>query len=213
MKLTKHAHACVELEKDGIRLAIDPGALTPTAAQVINDATAVLITHEHFDHLDTGALTTALDTRPALRVYAPQGVCDQLGQRDEQVFPVRAGDQFEAAGFRVRGHGRDHALIHADVPLVENVGYLIDEQVFHPGDAYTVPGVPVDLLLMPTSGPWTVTSEAVDFVRAVRPDRLVQIHELLLSELGQATMARFLGQDGLTGIPLTILPLGESLTA
>ena len=73
--------------------------------------------------------------------------------------------------------------------------------------------MPVDLLLMPTSGPWTQTAAAVDFVRGVRPGRLVQIHELMLSELGQNTMARFLGAEGLTGIPFTILPAGESLTA
>jgi L-ascorbate metabolism protein UlaG (beta-lactamase superfamily) len=213
MRLTKHAHACVELDKDAGRLVIDPGTLTPDAAQVIADAAAVLVTHEHFDHVDEAALAAALDARPDLRVYAPRAVCEKLGRRPGQVFPVSAGDRFEAAGFAVQAHGREHAMIHPDVPIVENLGYLIDERVFHPGDAYTGPGVPVDLLLMPTSGPWTRTSEAVDYVRAVRPGQLVQIHELMLSELGQNTMARFLGADGLTGIPFTILPAGESLTA
>jgi L-ascorbate metabolism protein UlaG (beta-lactamase superfamily) len=213
MKLTKHAHACVELDKDAGRLVIDPGTLTPDAAQLLAGAAAVLITHEHFDHIDEAALTAALDARPSLLVYAPRAVCEKLPQRPGQVTPVSAGDRFEAAGFAVQAHGRQHAMIHPDIPIVENVGYLIDERVFHPGDAYTGPGVPVDLLLMPTSGPWTQTAEAVDFVRGVRPDRLVQIHELMLSELGQNTMARFLGADGLTGIPFTILPVGESLTA
>jgi L-ascorbate metabolism protein UlaG (beta-lactamase superfamily) len=213
VKLTKHAHACVELDKDGGRLVIDPGALTPDAAQVVAGAAAVLVTHEHFDHVDDAVLTAALDARPDLRVYAPRAVCEKLGQRPGQVIPVSAGDRFEAAGFAVQAHGREHAMIHPDIPIVENVGYLIDERVFHPGDAYTGPGVPVDLLLMPTSGPWTQTAAAVDFVRGVRPGRLVQIHELLLSELGQNAMARFLGAEGLTGIPFTILPAGESLTA
>ena len=212
MRLTKHAHACVELEKDGVRLVIDPGALTPDAAQAVAGATAVLITHEHFDHLDEAVLTAALDARPDVRVYAPRSVCGKLGERPGQVFGVGAGDRFEAAGFAIQAHGREHAMIHPDIPLVENVGYLIDERVFHPGDAYTGPGVPVDLLLMPTSGPWTRTAAAVDFVRAVRPGQLVQIHELLLSELGQNFMAQFLGPDGLTGTPFTILPAGESLT-
>jgi hypothetical protein len=48
MRLTKHGHACVTVEKDGRRIVLDPGELTPEDATV--GAEAVLITHEHFDH-------------------------------------------------------------------------------------------------------------------------------------------------------------------
>jgi hypothetical protein len=65
-----------------------------------------------------------------------------------------------------------------------------------------VPDVPVATLLLPTSGPWTKFGEAADFVRAVRPERVVQIHELMLSPLGQNSVARLLGEDGLTGLPI-----------
>jgi hypothetical protein len=46
----------------------------------------------------------------------------------------------------------------------------------------------------------------------VRPDTLVQIHEMLLSDIGLGLVANLLGKDGLTGIPLTQLPNGESVT-
>jgi len=84
--------------------------------------------------------------------------------------------------------------------------------VYHPGDAYFVPGVSVGTLLLPTSGPWMKTGEAADYVRAVRPDRVIQIHEALLSEIGLSVAGMFLGEQGLTGIPLTQVPAGESLT-
>ena len=50
MRLTKLGHACVRLDKDGAVLVIDPGAVSDPGA--LAGANAVLITHEHFDHID-----------------------------------------------------------------------------------------------------------------------------------------------------------------
>ena len=47
MKLTKHEHACVVLEKDGASIVIDPGSFSSGAAEIIAGADAILITHEH----------------------------------------------------------------------------------------------------------------------------------------------------------------------
>lgn len=216
MRLTKHAHACVALLGDGGSIVIDPGSVTPNAAEVVADAEAVLVTHEHFDHFDAEILASALTARPELRVYAPGPVAEQLAAASGssgRVVAVRSGDQFEIAGFDVRVFGRDHAVIHADIPIVTNVGYLIDGSVFHPGDSYFAPGVPVETLLVPTSGPWTKTGEAIDFIRAVRPRRSVQIHEVMLSEFGQRSMDRFLGEQGPARVPFQIVPHGESIMA
>ena len=48
MLLTKLGHACVRLEKDDVRLVIDPGVWA--GPDVLAGASAVLITHEHVDH-------------------------------------------------------------------------------------------------------------------------------------------------------------------
>jgi L-ascorbate metabolism protein UlaG (beta-lactamase superfamily) len=212
MEITKYAHACVTFTEDGGDrvLLVDPGTFTPNAAELVAAATAILVTHEHFDHLDEAALTAELDRRPELTVYGPPAVQAKFGDR---VVAVRAGDHFEAAGLQVEVHGERHALIHPDIPLVDNVGYLVGGRVFHPGDSYAVPGAQVETLLLPTSGPWTKLGEAADFVRAVRPARMIQVHELMLSELGQNSARMLLGEKGLTGIPLEILPAGESTQA
>ena len=68
------------------------------------------------------------------------------------------------------------------------------------------------MLLLPTSGPWTKFGEAADFVRAVRPARVVQIHELMLSEIGQGAVARLLGEGGLTGLPIEQPAPGATLS-
>ncbi len=207
MKITKYAHACVTFTEEGSDrvLLVDPGTFTPNAAELIAGATAVLVTHEHFDHFDEAAL----QLHPDLPIYGPPAVRAKLGDR---VVAVRAGDRFEAAGFPIEVYGEQHALIHPDIPLVDNVGYLVGGRVFHPGDSYTVPGAEVETLLLPTSGPWTKFGEAADFVRAVRPSRMIQIHELMLSELGQNSARMLLGEKGLTGIPLEILPPGDATT-
>jgi L-ascorbate metabolism protein UlaG (beta-lactamase superfamily) len=212
MKITKHVHACVELERDGGTVLVDPGAFAPNAADLIARATAVLITHEHFDHVDADALDTALSARDDLSVWGPASVTDRWAtQYPGRVHSVRHGDTFTANGLDVAVHGERHAVIHPDIPQVTNVGYLIGGSVYHPGDAYHVPDAAVSALLVPTSGPWTKLGEAVDWIRAVKPAAMIQIHDIMLSEVGQQSTARFLGPEMLTEIPLTILPVGESL--
>lgn len=211
MQLTKYAHACVTLTSNGRTIAIDPGAFTPDAAQVVAAADAVLITHDHFDHFDAAVVRAALTERPGLPVYAPQSVREQLGAEGDAVVVVEPGDAFEVAGFSVTAHGGRHAMIHRDIPQIANVGYLVDEAVYHPGDAYFVPEATVGTLLLPTSGPWTKLGEAADFVRAVGAARVVQIHELMLSELGRNSTATILGENGLTGRPILQPAPGETL--
>lgn len=211
MQLTKHAHACVTLAKDDARIVIDPGTFTPDADQAVAAANAVLITHEHFDHFDADLMAAALEARPDLRVYGPASVVERWTARRGQATAVTAGDTVSVAGFDIAVFGELHASIHRDIPQVANVGYLVDGRVHHPGDAYHVPDAPVDTLLLPTSGPWTKLGEAVDFVRDVDPARLVQIHEVMLSEVGQQSAARVLGPDMLGRVPLTILPAGGTI--
>ncbi|MCX4919058.1 MBL fold metallo-hydrolase [Streptomyces sp. NBC_00687] len=212
MKLTKHAHACVTLEKDGTRLVIDPGTFTPDAAEAVSQAHAVLITHEHFDHFDDKLVAAALEAHPELQVYGTAAVAAALGSQGGRVHAVTAGDAFTVGSLTVTVHGHRHAPIHADIPCPDNVGYLLDDgAVYHPGDAYFAPDAPVSTLLLPTSGPWTKLGEAADYVRTVKPERIIQIHELMLSDLGQHSTANLLGEKGLTGIPISRLDTGATV--
>ena len=212
MKLTKHEHACVVLEKDGTSIVIDPGSFSAGAAEIIAGADAILITHEHMDHVNEAAVTGALAARPDLRVYGPAPLGAMLSAQLDQFTPVEAGDQLAVGSFAVTVHGHEHAVIHPDIPVIPNVGYLIDGSLYHPGDAYYVPDAPVSVLLLATSGPWMKFSEAADYVRAVRPQQIVQIHEMLLSDIGLYLASNLLGEEGLTGLPLTTVEAGKSLS-
>jgi L-ascorbate metabolism protein UlaG (beta-lactamase superfamily) len=211
MELTKQTHACVTLDKGGGHLLVDPGTFSPNPAELVAGANTILITHEHFDHFDEVTIAAALEARPELRVFGPSAVVGRWRDRVGQVTPVGDGDRFEAEGFEVTVFGDLHAAIHRDIPQVENVGFLIDGRVYHPGDSYYVPPALVTTLLVPTSGPWTTLGKAVDFVREVGPENAVQIHEIMLSEIGQQSVATFLSPKMLTDVPLTIVPVGDTI--
>lgn len=106
---------------------------------------------------------------------------DQLSDAGITAHSATAGDSFDAGGLSVRVFGEEHALIHADIPRISNVGYLVGNTVFHPGDALTVPEVTVPVLALPTGAPWLKTGEAIDFLRAVAPQVAVPIHERTLA--------------------------------
>lgn len=176
MQLTKFTHACVRLDDGDRSLVIDPGMFSEVE-QALDGANGVLITHEHADHLDADKLRAALNADPRLRVWAPGVVAESLTDLGEQVVAVAPGTSFEAAGFSVRTFGGQHALIHPLIPMVANIGYLIDEDVFHPGDSFTVPDIAVRTLLVPTIAPWSKAAEVIDFAVAVRAPRAFQIHD------------------------------------
>ncbi|WP_346178208.1 MBL fold metallo-hydrolase [Streptomyces cuspidosporus] len=212
MKLTKKGHACVRLEKDGRSLVIDPGAFSEEDAAV--GAEAILVTHEHMDHFDEGRLRAALEAEPAARIWTLASVADRIaGAFPGRVHTVGEGDTFSAAGFDIEVHGQLHAVIHPDIPRITNVGYVVDGSVFHPGDALTVPGRPVETLLLPVHAPWNKLAELVDYVREVGPDRALDVHDALLSEVAPLVYGRMLGPEGPgIGAEHVRLAPGESIT-
>lgn len=213
MRLIKYTHSCVRLEADGRALVVDPGIWAE--ADALDGVDHVLVTHEHPDHLDTERISAAVATNPALRVYVHADVARQLTDLGDAVVTVDTGDEFEAGGFPVRAVGRDHAEIYQGLPGIPNLGYVIDVGtagggLYHPGDAFFVPDVPVATLLVPTSAPWLKVSESLDFVRAVGPRRAYSIHDAVVSKLGEPIVDRWFQQKAET--EYARIPPGESVS-
>lgn len=195
LTLTKKTHSCVRLERDGQVLAIDPGGFSENDAAV--GARAVLVTHEHPDHFSEARLRTALEADPAAEVWTLRSVAEQLAAAfPGRIHTVGHGDTFTAAGFDVQVHGELHAVIHPDLPRVTNIGFLVDGSVFHPGDALTVPDRPVDTLLLPVMAPWNKVSEVIDYVREVKPRRVIDVHDALLTDLARPIYDTHIGNLG-----------------
>lgn len=183
MRITKFGHACVRVDYDGVSLVIDPGCWTEPEA--VEGASAVLITHEHPDHYLPDHLRLA-----GVPVFTIAAVAElvraEAPELADRVTVVEPGQSFDA-GLPVRAIGELHAVIHPDLPRFHNSGYVVTagkESVFHPGDALTGPGQPVDVLCVPVSAPWLKASEAVDFARVVGAPRNLAIHDRVYSEAG-----------------------------
>jgi L-ascorbate metabolism protein UlaG (beta-lactamase superfamily) len=176
-------------------LVIDPGSYS--APDALDGADAVLITHEHADHVVPERLQAAVKQRPALRVWTNPTVADALAGAGVRAEVVADGDRFRVADtFDVLVRGEWHAVIHPDIPRVRNVAFLVDNRVYHPGDSLTPAGHSVDTLLLPVSAPWLKLGEAIDFARAIRPRLCVPIHDAILSEIGIGLVDRLLGSHG-----------------
>jgi L-ascorbate metabolism protein UlaG (beta-lactamase superfamily) len=194
VKLTKFGHACVRLEAHSAVLVIDPGGLTEASA--LENADAVLITHEHYDHFIEGRIRTAAATNGALEIWTVGAVAELLPGLGGQLHVVEDGDTFTTAGFQVEAHGRWHAPIHPDIPPIPNTGFLLDRCLFHPGDALTVPAEFVDTLMLPIHASWARASDLIDWVRDVRPRRAIAMHDGGLNGIGLATIDGLLGANG-----------------
>ncbi|MDR2985745.1 MAG: MBL fold metallo-hydrolase [Nocardiopsaceae bacterium] len=189
--MTKLGHSCVRLESDGQQIVLDPGVWSGT--DPLAGANAVLITHEHADHLDTGVVRAALERDPDMELWTNAAVTAQFETFGGRVHAVGDGDAFTVAGFDVRVYGRDHAVVHPDLPVIPNIGFAVNGSLFHPGDSFTVPGQPVDNLLLPISAPWLKAAEVFDYARAVGPSMSYAIHDEVLSANGVALMGQLAG--------------------
>lgn len=194
MRLSKLGHACVRLETDDGVVVIDPGMFTdPTA---LDGADALLITHEHADHFAPERVLAAAAANPRLRIWTNPSVADQLAGLGGRVTPVKGGDTFDVLGLDVEVHGELHAIIHPDIPRIANVGFLLDGRIFHPGDALTLPGRSVDVLMAPVYAPWSRIWEVIDYIRAVAARQTYAMHDAGLSDIGQTVVDGLLSARG-----------------
>lgn len=183
MRLTKLEHAALVIEDTGAKLYVDPGKFTTPITESAGTV-AVVITHQHDDHWTPEQLARISEANPGVRIFGPAGVA--AAAADFPVEQVAAGDEVEVGPFRLRFFGGRHALIHASIPVIDNLGVLVNDALYYGGDSFTVPvGVAVDVLAAPAGAPWMKIAEAMDYVEQVAPRRAFPTHEMLLSRAGK----------------------------
>ena len=208
MRLTKFGHSCLLVEEGGARVLLDPGSFSE-GFETLEGLTAVCLTHQHVDHVDPERVRPLLDRNPGVRVVSDEGSAEALGEAGADVEVVHDGDELALGGLAVRVAGRDHAAVHPVVPVIPNVGYLLEGRLFHPGDALTMPGEPVEVLAVPAGAPWLKLADAVDYLRKVGPRVAVPVHEKVLSEVGISSHYRLLEQLGGPGTAFEVLDDGR----
>jgi L-ascorbate metabolism protein UlaG (beta-lactamase superfamily) len=183
MRLTKFEHAALLLEDSGKKLFIDPGSFTSPLTDTANTA-AVVITHEHADHWTPEQLNRVLELNADVPIFAPEGVARAAADFDITV--VHAGDTVAAGPFTLRFFGGRHAVIHESIPVVDNLGVLVNDELYYAGDSFVIPeGVELDVLAVPAGAPWMKVAETIDYVLATKPKRSFSTHEMVLSRAGK----------------------------
>lgn len=182
MKLTKYEHSCLLLEIADERLIIDPGVFSMPLGD-IGGVVAVVITHEHADHWTPEQLDRIIERNPEAQVFGPAGVV--AAAEGYTITTTHDGDAVEVGPFSLRFFGEKHAVIHESIPIIDNVGVLVNDTLWYAGDAYTVPPVSVETLAAPLGAPWLRVGDAMDYVTAVAPKRAFPVHEMTLSVAGK----------------------------
>jgi hypothetical protein len=80
----------------------------------------------------------------------------------------------------------EHVEIFEDFGLVQNTGYFVDDEFFFPGDAYTIPDKPIQVLALPVAGPWCKVADAIRYAISVKPTSAFPVHDATLNEAGKA---------------------------
>jgi L-ascorbate metabolism protein UlaG (beta-lactamase superfamily) len=188
MHLTHLGHACLLVEVAGARVLIDPGAFS-SGFEELTGLDAIVITHQHADHVDVQRLPALLEANDGVLLLAEAEAAAELEHAGIDATPLHAGDETTLGGLPLRAVGGTHAVIHPDVPLVGNVGLLLgtplvdggEGVLFHPGDSYDTTPQGVDVLALPLVAPWAKLAETVEFLRAVAPGVAVPVHDALLT--------------------------------
>jgi L-ascorbate metabolism protein UlaG (beta-lactamase superfamily) len=185
MQLTHLGHSAVLVETGGLRLLIDPGNLSDAWHDLV-DLDAVLVTHQHPDHVDPANVPALLAANPQARVLVEPGVLDAVGL--ERAEALTADTSVTLGGVTVAAVGGLHAVIHRDIPRIGNVGLVVSGEgeptFYHPGDSLAEAPSGVDVLGVPAYGPWAAMKETVDFAREVGAAQGFPIHDGLLNERG-----------------------------
>lgn len=178
MRITKFGHSCLLVEEGSVLILIDPG-IWSTVPELIN-LDAILITHEHPDHMGIEWLQKILPKNPGAVIYTNKGVGQKLAEVAIPYELLEDGQSTVVAGVSIEGFGKDHAIIYPSLPHWDNTGYVIAERLFHPGDALYVPPKPIEILALPVCAPWSKVSEVIDYAKTVQPTFAFPVHDAML---------------------------------
>lgn len=204
MQLTHLGHACLLVEEGGQRILVDPGSFSELDG--LRGLTAVVVTHQHPDHLDPRRGPDLLRANPDARVLVEAQTADVLageglGGRLERLEP---GGQVDLDPVALRPVGEQHAVIHPWVDRIGNTGVVLEAPgapvLFHPGDALDAEPGAVDVLAVPVNAPWGKVSETLEFVRRIAPRQgVVPVHDGLLNDTGRSMYLKHIGDFGAEG--------------
>jgi L-ascorbate metabolism protein UlaG (beta-lactamase superfamily) len=234
MVLTKFGHSCVLIEEGGARILFDPGSYSEGRQNGLTNLDAILITHEHGDHIDIESVKALTAGNPGVKIFTNPTVKEILAKEGIEVQVLGDGESAEVKGVKIEGIGTTHAEIHSSVPRIKNTGYAISSSTverergmgidshsrtsddrnkksspmtfYYPGDALTLPNRPVEILGMPTAAPWARFSELIDYTLTIKPKVVIPMHDGILARpaMFHPYLTKILGDAGVEFKPVEV---------
>lgn len=168
------------LEINGKRIMTDPSNSDYGGDSISETGlSAILITHEHGDHLHIETLKEVLKNNPEAIVISNTSVGKLLTEAGIAFTKVEDGEDYMLYDILIKGFGDKHAQIYEDYGQVQNTGYMINEFCY-PGDSFNMPPSKVDILALPVLGPWMKMKDAIDYAKELRPRIVFPVHDATL---------------------------------
>ena len=177
MNIQKIGHCCLVIDTKGTRIVTDPGSFTAEENKNLKNVDFVLFTHEHQDHYHLESLKVIIENNPKVIVYANDSLSEILKTENIPHMTILHGETIMLGEIEINGIGEKHAEIHSSIPLSGNIGFMIDQRLWYPGDAFTNPERPVEILALPVSGPWLKISEVIDYALLIKPKVVIPVHD------------------------------------
>jgi len=182
MRISKYIHSCLLVEKGADKILFDPGKFSFIEGLVnpeqFEHLSAIVLTHQHPDHIDDEALAKILSNNASAVVLANTEIRTRLAQKGIATEVFETGSR-ALGSFTLAAFDAPHApLLNATPP--QNTAYLVDNSFLHPGDSFadSLDAVKNTIVLaLPVMAPWNTELEVAAFAGRIRPRQVIPIHD------------------------------------
>lgn len=183
MKLTKYEHACLMLDSDQSRLVIDPGCFTKLPDD-LSGIGCIVITEEHVDHFNLENIQKILEQSPGAKIFSTDVVVGELAKSGIEATAIHGEQEVDQSGYHLSFYETPHAAVYRTSPC-QSLSVKVDDYLYYPSDSYNTIDDTVEVLALPTSGPWHKLEEAIDLANTINSSTVLATHNWLYNEDGE----------------------------